>query len=355
MRKILFTGELPPNVYHGISLSNRINLNILSNNFKIIIDEEITFSKKGKKHLLSKLLYNIKRLSSAIEICKETQYDYLYITFPTSKLGGLKTLLYIYIFKIYNKGRVITHIHRGDLKSFVEYSIINKLLLKKILLLSNNVIVLSELLKNYLISNYTYFNKISVLNNTIEQIPTINTKESSFFENTSIKFIFITNYIKEKGILLLLNAFKEVDQQVELHCYGEFMEPNIKKLILSFESDKIKINGPIYGKEKFELLNQSHVLILPSFNEGKPLVLIEAMSVGTIIISSKVGYIEEMLPKNYPFFLNYLTKDELISKIKQVVNLTYIEKSNYSNILKDWYHNNHAINVHCIKLLEIFE
>lgn len=355
MKKILFSGELPPNIYHGISLSNRINLDILGNNFNIIIDEEITYSKNGKKYFFPKLIYNIKRLFSSIVICKKNEYEFLYITFPTSKLGGLKTLLYIYIFKFYNKGRVVTHIHRGDLISFVETSIINHLIFKRILNISSNVVVLSDLLKKYIFTNYDNYNSISVLNNTIEKMSCINSKPLNFFDKPTIKFIFITNYIKEKGILLLLNAFKEVDEQVELHCYGKFMESNITKTILSYQSDKIKINGPIYNKEKFELLNQSHALILPSFNEGKPLILIEAMSVGTIIITSKVGYIEEMFPKNYPFFLNNLTKEELISKIKQVVNLNAFEKLNHSNILEDWYQNNHSINVHSIKLLEIFE
>ena len=42
-------------------------------------------------------------------------------------------------------------------------------------------------------------------------------------------------------------------------------------------------------------------LILPSFNEGLPLVLIECLSIGIPFITTKVGAIEDLLIKNYPY------------------------------------------------------
>ena len=42
-------------------------------------------------------------------------------------------------------------------------------------------------------------------------------------------------------------------------------------------------------------------LILPSFNEGLPLVLIECLSIGIPFITTKVGAIGDLLIENYPY------------------------------------------------------
>ena len=40
LNKILFFGELAPNIIHGISLANRLNVDLLSDKFNINIVEE---------------------------------------------------------------------------------------------------------------------------------------------------------------------------------------------------------------------------------------------------------------------------------------------------------------------------
>ena len=95
MKKILFTGELPPNIYHGVSLSNRINLDLLSSKFDITVDEEITFSQDHKKTNLSKILYNLKRLKKAIIICKFRLFIYYISNFKVWRFKNF--IIYIYI------------------------------------------------------------------------------------------------------------------------------------------------------------------------------------------------------------------------------------------------------------------
>ena len=59
--------------------------------------------------------------------------------------------------------------------------------------------------------------------------------------------------------------------------------------------DIVKYEGWVSGEKKVELLNMADAYILPSYNEGLPISVLEAMSYKLPIISTKVGGIPEIL------------------------------------------------------------
>ena len=61
--------------------------------------------------------------------------------------------------------------------------------------------------------------------------------------------------------------------------------------------------GWISGEEKTKLLNEVDVFVLPSYNEGLPISILEAMSYNLPIISTKVGGIPEVLKNEYNGYL----------------------------------------------------
>ena len=61
--------------------------------------------------------------------------------------------------------------------------------------------------------------------------------------------------------------------------------------------------GWISGEEKTKLLNEVDVFVLPSYNEGLPISILEAMSYNLPIISTKVGGIPEILKNEYNGYL----------------------------------------------------
>ena len=56
--------------------------------------------------------------------------------------------------------------------------------------------------------------------------------------------------------------------------------------------------GWVSGEKKTRLLNWADVYILPSFNEGLPISILEAMSYGCPVISTPVGGIPEVVRDN---------------------------------------------------------
>ena len=57
----------------------------------------------------------------------------------------------------------------------------------------------------------------------------------------------------------------------------------------------VRFEGFVSGEKKIELLNWANVFVLPSFNEGLPISILEAMSYRMPIISTPVGGIPEVV------------------------------------------------------------
>ncbi|MBI9070765.1 MAG: glycosyltransferase [Melioribacteraceae bacterium] len=221
---------------------------------------------------------------------------------------------------------------------------------KIILLFTSKVILLSKSEKKLfkkLFRNTNFF----VLENTIETEYDFGEKKK---RKGKTRFIYISNYIKEKGIFELLKVFSELSKSndnIVLETYGEFTNEEDKAKILSYDSDKIRINGQIIGQKKMEKIFKSDCLVLPSYNEGQPLILLEAMSVGTDIISSKVGTISEMVGEDYKYFVLPQNEDSLKNAFLNYLNVNDNANGSY---LQQKYYSKFSKLKHSKKVLEIF-
>lgn len=342
--EILFFGELAPNIVHGISLANKLNTNLLRDSFKIdIIEEKSNFKEYGKKNS-SKIKNMFSYAKNIFRQNRENKYDYFYTVFSLSTFGSLKTLLMILSYNLSGKGQTILHIHRGDFGVFYNKNILNKFISKIIFKMTKKVIVLSE---NQKIEFLKYFEKenIYIVENSLSE-------EYALDKNSirSIRFLYISNYIKEKGIFELLDVFKNNNDRY-LECFGWFV--NNESRIKKYENKTIKINGFIKGEEKFKKINETDALILPSWNEGQPTIIIEAMMMGTIVLTTKVGLIGELLGDDYPFYFKSRDLNSLRECIEKFKN--YSEKEKLSRNLKKKYFEKYSKGIHKEKLLKVFD
>lgn len=108
--------------------------------------------------------------------------------------------------------------------------------------------------------------------------------------------IFIGRLVKNKGVNLFLEAVKILNCKAVIVGDGPLKEKlkiKIKKLKLK---DKVILYG--WAKDQAEvakLLNQSKILIMPSYNEGGPRVIIEAMACGLPILATSVGIVADII------------------------------------------------------------
>lgn len=113
--------------------------------------------------------------------------------------------------------------------------------------------------------------------------------------NKTRKFIFIGRYERRKGVEelneVLQQLLKEQAKPFEMHFIGPIPE---QKQIKNFPN--IIYHGAIYEEAKIQqLLKESDVLLSPSWSEGMPTVILEAMASGCAIIASDVGAVSEQV------------------------------------------------------------
>ncbi len=117
--------------------------------------------------------------------------------------------------------------------------------------------------------------------------------------------IFIGRLEKNKGISLLLDAVKKLkfkNDNLKLLIVGA--GPLAEELKLKVKNEKLEKQVVFHGwasdsREIAEILNKSKILVMPSYNEGGPRVVLEAMACGTPVLATLVGIVPDLF-KNAP-------------------------------------------------------
>lgn len=113
------------------------------------------------------------------------------------------------------------------------------------------------------------------------------------------RLLFLSRFIKEKGVFELLDAFRLVHSRfpnTELILAGDgperySMEEYVRQHNLT---GAVKFTGYLRGSGKGDTLMNSDIFILPSYGEGLPISLLEAMAAGLPIICTSVGGITDI-------------------------------------------------------------
>ena len=349
-KSILFFGELPPHSVHGISISNEINVNILKSKHEVTIVEEFSNLRFHNQGSLTKVLSFIKSYLHFFSELLKKRYDMFYGVIYLSTLGIVKNLSTICLFRLFNrKGSAILHFHRSDFDIFLSKKL-NVFLFRILNKFTSKFILLSDIQYK---QSYISIHKKFVLYNTVEE------KYAQIKHvprgNHELSIVYIGNYIKEKGIFDLLEAAKQYNSKnnpnIKLTSYGNISTDAVQDILHTYNDINITINGPVTGKKKFELLANADVIILPSYNEGMPLILLEALFVGLPVIISNVGFIEDALGPDYPLYCRVGNIQSIIDCIKSFLTM---DRKSLSTQLKNRYLK-FSYSEHQTNLLRIFQ
>jgi glycosyltransferase involved in cell wall biosynthesis len=140
-------------------------------------------------------------------------------------------------------------------------------------------------------------------------------KESSLSINKKLKFLFVGRYDPLKGISEIFKSLKIVNSSL---IDFAFIGPIPQKVI----QNNIKYYGFISNKtDIFKIMDQCDVLVLPSYSEGMPNVILEAMARGLIIIASDVGAINLMVSNKNGILLKNQNHKSLLKAINSLILL----------------------------------
>jgi glycosyltransferase involved in cell wall biosynthesis len=119
--------------------------------------------------------------------------------------------------------------------------------------------------------------------------------------------LFLGWMVREKGVFDLLQAFGTIvkdNPSARLAMYGPYGVPEARAYahILGLD-DHVEIGEWVAGAEKAALLASSRVLALPSYTEGLPVVVLEAMQAGLPVVATGVGGIPDVIEDGVSGFL----------------------------------------------------
>lgn len=162
--------------------------------------------------------------------------------------------------------------------------------------------------------------------------------------NEISKFLILSRLSAEKGIEEIIHFFLKVcsENDVLLIAGNGVLENDLK---MKFQdSSRIQFQGFINSSNLSELFNKVDCLIIPSPEESGPLVGIESMCAGKIVISTKVGAMKERMQETLnDYWFDYGDFESFKKVFFEVKGLSQIQINTGSVILKETYIKNFSI------------
>lgn len=304
--KVLYCIQLPPPV-HGVTTVNkfiweselinkRIDKRIIKIDYASSLEDIDKFS-------FGKVLKFIK---ISLKVIYQTIFwrpKYMYLTIPPVGVGFIRDSFLIQIAKLTGIIPVL-HLHGIGIQNRVKTKTLRNYY--RFVLKGCEIIHLSKGLINQELQplglNSAKYHEVENGVGDFKEIPV--------HQRTGKRILFLSNLVQSKGILVTIDAFSSVTKKfpdVELIVVGgrvsEEDDRKIAEKLKERGGKGIKFKGAVYGDEKFQLMQQCDLFILPTFNDTFPLVILEAMQAGLPIISSRVGAIPEIVEEGKNGFI----------------------------------------------------
>lgn len=186
--------------------------------------------------------------------------------------------------------KTIFHLHGSEFNYFYNNApCVIKRFISKTLNITTIIVVLSTQWKcdiKRICSN----TRIHVIYN-----PLIIQEQNNFVNQETINVLFMGLISKRKGAYDIVEVFKEIkDYPVAINMYGNGDVEELINIVKEKHLEHVvKVNGWISGDKINKAYKAAHIYILPSYNEGLPMSILEAMSFGLPIISTNVGGIPD--------------------------------------------------------------
>lgn len=196
----------------------------------------------------------------------------------------------------YCGAKTIIHLHGAEFNTFYskECSERKKRHIQDTFNKADKVIVLSHQWLAWIGTIISDKNKASIVYNATPKFE-IPEKKSTLKQT----ILFLGRLGQRKGVEDLINAFSKISEnfpRVQLHLGGDgdLVRYQSQASALGI-SDKVFFLGWITGDKKLQCLSDATIYCLPSYNEGFPMGVLEAMSAEVAVVASTAGGIPDAI------------------------------------------------------------
>jgi len=354
---ILLIGPFPGPL-SGVSIANQVVSEVLIDDSQFEVDLINTsysrFDEEIGKFSFKKIFFY---LALYLNIFKIFKHKIIYITPGQTFYGILKYGFFIILGSIFRK-ELILHVHGNHLgeeykslngiKKYIFYCLVSKF---------SKGIVLSDSLKH----NLTPFidqGSIFCLPNFAQDYLY---EEDKNLVNDELRIFYLSNLMKEKGIICLLKALKNLEKYnitYKAKIAGNIDEKFSKEILqLLNELENTKYVGVVNGEAKKNLLKWGNIFVLPTFYkmEGQPISIIEAMATKNVVVTTNHAGILDIFKDKVN---GYLVKKNSIKSIQDILTYIAINKSEIEKIAtynKEFFLENFTVNTFKKNLIKIIK
>jgi glycosyltransferase involved in cell wall biosynthesis len=328
-------------------VSNLINIVYpLSNNIYLITLRHDLFKENNKIHtyemqykmglnILTKIVkYTYLQLKISYKLTKITRNVDFWIFF----IGG-SLVLPVLTAKVLRKNVVLALSGSSTLMAKFSNDILSKPIeiLEKInLILSNKIILYSpNLIQEYGLEKYKSkiliahehfidFDEFKIKKKLDERDNLVGYIGRLSGEKGTLGFVKAISLLKDENIKFLIGGNGQLRDEIEEYLVKENL------------NNKVKLTGWIPHDELPVHLNELKLLVLPSYTEGLPNIMLEAMACGTPVLATPVGAIPDVIKDRKTGFvlennspkciaetvmrvLNYPNLDEIVKNARELV------------------------------------
>jgi len=232
------------------------------------------------------------------------------------------------IFRLF--GLKVVYTHHGQDYNRAKWGACAKLILRLSEYLgtkfSNKVIVISEYLEKWLQEKYGCKRTALIHNgvNLPKKLP--EDVAAGYLEKFGLvgkRYIFaLGRFVEEKGFHDLIAAYKKSnlkDVKLVLAGKADHESEYSRRLCRMADDAGVVLTGFIHGEELQAIFENSSLFVIPSYHEGLPIALLEALSYNRNVIASDIPANTEVpLPRECFFHTGNI--DELADKLVSFVN-----------------------------------
>lgn len=232
-------------------------------------------------------------ISSALRKDKEIRVVHIH----GSHSGSFyRKLAVFYMVKKLFRKKVIYHLHSSDFDQFYEKSnTYSKKLIRYLIRQADLIICLSPSWEKYYRQQFQ-LKDIVIVNNPVSEPG----HQAALNSGLPVNFLFLGRIGVRKGIYDLIEVIRknkdEFRGKLKFRIGGDGETEKLQSLIKELGLEEIvEYVGWVDNDKKARLILNAHIYILPSYSEGLPISILEAMSFGLPVISTPVGGIPEVV------------------------------------------------------------
>jgi len=297
---LVIVGPVPPPM-HGVARAtqNLLDSELISSVF--VVSHLDTSDRRSLSNLgrvdLKNIALALKAVGELARLCSGQRPDLLYYTLSQNSPAIVRDVSLVLVARLFGTGSVaqLAGARYGEL---LRRRRLAGRLIRFALRQADRVLVLGESQRAE-IASLAGHDRVGVVPNGLskEDIPARVVRHSERRCNA----LYLGALVAGKGLLVAieaLGAVRAAGLQMTMTCGGEWTDERCKERALELLDtmdlhSAVDFPGLVSGSAKQNALEQADVYLLPSFAEGQPVSILEAMAAGLPVVSTATGAIPD--------------------------------------------------------------